>query len=178
MNKFYNISMSVYSGFATRQQEKRYNECLEYALAILTKRVLRFYRGESCSDSKFVYLLTSIHDKMVQLEENKYLEPHFSHILSEFLKASSHLFPNPTQLTRAKEDDPFHETIYNPSDHHLKAKFNTLQVRADSEEDQEPERKHSRFTINERKANFKARVKTVAPHDKSNYFTPQKDSRL
>jgi hypothetical protein len=41
--------MSVYSGFATRQQEKRYNECLEYALSILTKRLYRFYTGEGCN---------------------------------------------------------------------------------------------------------------------------------
>jgi hypothetical protein len=60
--------MSVYSGFATRQQEKRYNECLEYVLTMMTKRLIRFYLGETCNDVKFKYLLTSIHDKMQQLE--------------------------------------------------------------------------------------------------------------
>lgn len=37
--------MSVYSGFATRQQETKYNGLMETLLLALKKRVIKFYNG-------------------------------------------------------------------------------------------------------------------------------------
>ena len=37
--------MSVYSGFATRQQESFYNKLIEKTLKLLTQRVIVFYKG-------------------------------------------------------------------------------------------------------------------------------------
>lgn len=40
--------MSIYNGFATRQQETKYNSLIEYALIALKKRLLKFYKKENC----------------------------------------------------------------------------------------------------------------------------------
>ena len=55
------VIMSVYSGFATRQQEQRYNDCLEALLSALTKRLVKFYTQETCQEHKFVDSLIAIH---------------------------------------------------------------------------------------------------------------------
>lgn len=40
--------MSVYSGFATRQQESKYNTLIENLVIALKKRVIKFYNNEAC----------------------------------------------------------------------------------------------------------------------------------
>jgi hypothetical protein len=40
--------MSVYSGFATRQQEHKYNSLLETLIIAFKKRLIKFYGGEEC----------------------------------------------------------------------------------------------------------------------------------
>lgn len=37
--------MSVYSGFATRQQEHKYNSLIETLVIALKKRLIKFYAG-------------------------------------------------------------------------------------------------------------------------------------
>jgi hypothetical protein len=98
---------------------------------------------------------------MQQLEENKYLQPHFSHILTEFLRGSAQVFDQVSQFSRMKEDDSFSQTFAKGNESHLKIKFNTLEAQHGPED--VPESKLSRLTLNERKVNFKSRGKTVTP---------------
>lgn len=42
--------MSVYSGFATRQQETFYNKLIEKTLSMLGTRLIYFYKNESIPD--------------------------------------------------------------------------------------------------------------------------------
>ncbi len=95
---------------------------------MLTKRLFQFYMGESCNEAKFKHLLLSIHDKMQQMEESKYHEPHFSHILAEFIDKTAEVFDQVGHLSRMKDDDPLNLTFSKISDSHVKVKFNTLNV--------------------------------------------------
>jgi hypothetical protein len=45
-NKF--NTMSIYSGFATRQQEHKYNNLIETLVIAMKKRIIKFYAGEPC----------------------------------------------------------------------------------------------------------------------------------
>ena len=40
--------MSVYSGFATRQQETKYNNLIENLVIALKKRIIKFYNQDPC----------------------------------------------------------------------------------------------------------------------------------
>lgn len=97
--------MSVYSGFATRQQECRYNEYVECALAMLAKRLARFYLGEACNEQKFQHLLVNIHSRMQQMEESKYHPPHFSHVLAQLIQQTAEVFGQSGHLSRMKEEE-------------------------------------------------------------------------
>ena len=44
--------MSIYSGFATRHQEEKYDECLDSVLYILQKRIIKFYSNEKADEEK------------------------------------------------------------------------------------------------------------------------------
>jgi hypothetical protein len=82
--------MSIYSGFATRQQESYYNKLIEGLITILTKRVLKFYKTEKCDEGSFCVSLCKIANSMAQLESNKYLDPKYSTqllALTEYVKS-------------------------------------------------------------------------------------------
>ena len=66
--------MSVYSGFATRQQETKYNSLLENLVIALKKRVIKFYNQEPCDEDKFKLLIKKIYKKMFLLEKGKFRE--------------------------------------------------------------------------------------------------------
>ena len=59
--------MSVYSGFATRGQENKYNFLLETLLVTLKKRIMKFYKQEECDENKFKLLIKKIYKKMYLL---------------------------------------------------------------------------------------------------------------
>ena len=65
--------MSIYSGFATRQQEQTYDSCVESIIFILQKRLLKFYRNEKADENKFLSALCKIHAQMKSMENHKYL---------------------------------------------------------------------------------------------------------
>ena len=56
--------MSIYSGFATRQQEEVYDNCIESMIYILQKRLLKFYQHEKADEDKFLASLSKIHNQM------------------------------------------------------------------------------------------------------------------
>ncbi len=70
--------MSIYSGFATRQQEEAYNEAVSSVIYILQKRLVKFFRGEAANDVKFFQVLMRIVGSIRNMEEYKYLQPKFS----------------------------------------------------------------------------------------------------
>jgi hypothetical protein len=138
--------------------------------------------GESCNEAKFRHLLASIHDKMQQMEESKYHEPHFSLILADFLKNTVEVFDQVGQISRLKEEDPFNQTFSKINDSHIKIKFNTANLHPQNQEEEfdfeQQSNRNSRKTLNEKKINFKTRFKTVTPEyqPKPAFLTPQKRS--
>lgn len=70
--------MSIYSGFATRQQEEAYDENIATLLYLLQKRVYKFYNNEPANDAKFIDLLMKVYATVKGMEDSKYLEPKLS----------------------------------------------------------------------------------------------------
>lgn len=77
--------MSVYSGFATRQQESKYNNLLENLVIALKKRLLKFYSQEACDETKFKLLIKKIYKKMFILEKGKFMAPKFSTCFNDLI---------------------------------------------------------------------------------------------
>jgi hypothetical protein len=59
--------MSIYNGFISHDQEGRYYELIKYLVLALEKRLLKFYKGEQCNESKFIKLISKIRHKIVKL---------------------------------------------------------------------------------------------------------------
>ena len=84
--------MSIYSGFATRNQENFYNRLVDKLLRIMSNRLLCFYSGnasdtrlEDPNERDFKKKLHKIYKALLLMENTKYLEPHFSHSFSELV---------------------------------------------------------------------------------------------
>ena len=77
--------MSIYSGFATRHQEEKYDECLDSVLYILQKRIIKFYSNEKADEEKFMTILSKLHLQMKNMETHKYLEPKSSNTFEELI---------------------------------------------------------------------------------------------
>lgn len=85
--------MSIYSGFATRNQETFYNKLVFKLIEILQQRVLGHLQGcklcityltflsaeQSFDESGFAKKILKIYRTLRKLEGAKYLEPHFSY---------------------------------------------------------------------------------------------------
>lgn len=78
--------MSIYSGFATRQQEEAYDQLVEDVLFVFQKRIMKFYRREDTNEEKFLDVLVQLHQQMARMEESKYLEPKNSKSIEELLR--------------------------------------------------------------------------------------------
>lgn len=79
--------MSVYSGFATRAQESKYNGLLETLIITLKKRIVKFYAGESCDEDKFKLLLKKIYKKLFLLEKGKFMAPKYSSCFTDLIES-------------------------------------------------------------------------------------------
>ena len=79
--------MSLYNGFVNKEQETKYYTLIHYLLQALTKRLLKFYAGESCNESKFIHILAKITRKISKMEHNKYHEPKFAHLPTQLMQA-------------------------------------------------------------------------------------------
>jgi hypothetical protein len=78
--------MSIYSGFATRQQEHKYNSLLETLIIALKKRIIKFYNREEADEDKFKLLLKKVYKKMYILEKGKFMTPKYTSCLSDLVQ--------------------------------------------------------------------------------------------
>ena len=60
--------MSIYSGFATRQQEHAYDNLLVDLVSVLQKRIIKFYTGEEADEGKFHTILTTLQHHITKME--------------------------------------------------------------------------------------------------------------
>ena len=65
--------MSIYSGFATRQQEQTYNNLALDLFEVLQRRLLKFYLGQEVDEHKFNTVLSTLHGHLSKMEQSKYL---------------------------------------------------------------------------------------------------------
>lgn len=77
--------MSVYSGFATRHQEHKYNSLIETLIIALKKRIIKFYQGEECDENKFKLLVKKIYKKMYLLERGKFMPPKLTSCFTDLI---------------------------------------------------------------------------------------------
>ena len=70
--------MSIYSGFATRQQEHSYDNLLYDLIEVLQRRIIKFYTGQEADEHKFHQIISTLHQHLSRMEDNKYLEPKMS----------------------------------------------------------------------------------------------------
>jgi hypothetical protein len=78
--------MSIYSGFATRQQESFYNKIALRAMEMLSDRLIAFIRSDPFDEEAWYYHLRKIYKYMEILEAKKYLPPKFSSGVSKLIK--------------------------------------------------------------------------------------------
>lgn len=76
--------MSIYSGFATREQETLYDETITSLLRMLCRRLLKFYENEHSDDRSFATAVTKAQRMLQRQEKHKYLDPKVSFALEEF----------------------------------------------------------------------------------------------
>ena len=57
--------MSIYSGFATRNQESYYDQILYNLISTLLVRISKFYRGEEVDENSFLKIVTN-HEKALK----------------------------------------------------------------------------------------------------------------
>jgi hypothetical protein len=77
--------MSIYSGFATRRDETKYNDLLSRMILMLQQQVLELIEGEF--PRKKVLGYSKVISRMREYEEHKYLPPKFSVLLDPLCKA-------------------------------------------------------------------------------------------
>lgn len=77
--------MSVYSGFATRQQEHKYNNLVETLIIAMKKRIIKFYAGEECDEGKFKLLVKKIYKKMFLMEKGKFMAPKYTSCFTDLI---------------------------------------------------------------------------------------------
>ena len=76
--------MSIYSGFATRKDEGRYNDLLSKLLLMMQHHLLETVEG--AVPQKKVLGYTKLITKMREYEEHKYLPPKFTELLNPLCK--------------------------------------------------------------------------------------------
>lgn len=60
--------MSIYSGFATRQQEQAYDSLVADLIQVLQRRVVKFYAGQEADEIRFHTILANIHHHLAKME--------------------------------------------------------------------------------------------------------------
>lgn len=81
--------MSIYSGFATRQQEHKYNSLLETLVIALKKRIIKFYNQQETDEEKFKLLVKKIYKKMFILEHGKFMAPKYTSCFTDLIQQLS-----------------------------------------------------------------------------------------
>lgn len=85
--------MSIYSGFATRNQELLYDTLIGNVIAALSLRIVKFYRQEQVDERKFRGVLEHQCKYLKKLEKRKvcqrliqFLEPKYSDMIDDLLR--------------------------------------------------------------------------------------------
>ncbi|CDW78167.1 UNKNOWN [Stylonychia lemnae] len=77
--------MSVYSGFATRQQESVYTRLIEKVLSLTIKKCLSLMFNEQINDEQWIQDLKKCYKHIKFLDGYKYLLPRFSQVIAPFV---------------------------------------------------------------------------------------------
>lgn len=77
------LTMSVYNGFSTRQQELVYSKALYNTVFLLQLRIYKLFKGEKFDDIKFGKVLTKLYARLFSCEEHKYMPPKYSFALKD-----------------------------------------------------------------------------------------------
>ena len=127
--------MSIYSGFATRQQEHKYNSLLETLVIALKKRLIKFYSQEECDEAKFKLLLKKIYKKMYLLERGKFMTPKYTSCLTDLVQELSIdiNYDSMSMCSSVASDFTFHKA----ADHEELISKNALQLKVNQLEQQE-----------------------------------------
>lgn len=72
------IIMSIYSGFATRNQEHFYDQILYNLVSTLLLRVAKFYRREPIDDATFMKIMAEQERSLKKMEKRKVLSAVYS----------------------------------------------------------------------------------------------------
>ncbi|CAI2377369.1 unnamed protein product [Moneuplotes crassus] len=95
--------MSIYSGFATRNQEDFYNRLVEKLISMMSEKIVANFNGQSLPDEiSWSKKITKIHKTLAYMEQNKYLEPRYSYCfddLTALLKSSGNISDS-TRMSR------------------------------------------------------------------------------
>lgn len=86
--------MSIYSGFATRQQEQAYDNLLLDLIDVLQRRIIKFYIGQEADEHKFHTILNSIQHHLLKMEHSKYLQPKFGSSFKPLLDVTTSIVSN------------------------------------------------------------------------------------
>jgi hypothetical protein len=114
--------MSVYGGFATRQQETYYNKLIERLILLLADRIIKTSIGTAFIHSveertpsdthkaKWLAYINKIYQSLVSAEKFKYMEPKFSYSLRPLIlhfqiniNITSEDYTQPTKIVTKKE---------------------------------------------------------------------------
>ena len=95
--------MSIYSGFATRQQEQTYDGLLLNLIDVLQRRIVKFYVGQEADEQKFHSILSSIQHHLLKMEHNKYLAPKFANSFQKLLEVTTSITSNPQSTPNKTE---------------------------------------------------------------------------
>ncbi|EAS02304.1 hypothetical protein TTHERM_00624230 (macronuclear) [Tetrahymena thermophila SB210] len=76
---------TLFSGFATRQQQQLYENLIEQLISVLSKRVIKIYDGQSCNEQIFKSVLLKIMVNLNILEERKYAAPKLSQQVQDLM---------------------------------------------------------------------------------------------
>ncbi|CAI2377557.1 unnamed protein product [Moneuplotes crassus] len=76
--------MSIYSGFATRNQEEFYNKLVQKLISMMSDKIIADLKGKSLPDEhSWSKSITKIHKTLAYMEQAKYLEPKFSYCFDD-----------------------------------------------------------------------------------------------
>lgn len=68
--------MSIYSGFATRNQEEFYTKLVDKLIQLMSLKIVATYNGTLLTDEiAWAKSVTKIHKTLAYMEQTKYLEP-------------------------------------------------------------------------------------------------------
>ena len=63
--------MSIYSGFATRNQENYYDQVLYNVISTLLTRITKFYHNDDIDENSFLKIITNQERTLRKLEKRK-----------------------------------------------------------------------------------------------------------